>query len=491
MWTLTVRSPDSKPSEYLLKPGVNTVGRRGDNDVVISDEAASRRHAEITLDEAGDSLTVRDLRSSNGTFINRRRLTEDFDFPLQPNDVVRIGLYELLVTQRSNSGEREVAASGFQPFNRELLLESIENHAVTLYEVMQRLNDVMDLDTAVKEVGRLLQVMLGADKCQVVLAEDFGRLEEMGLPRSLADAAIGQQSTVLVPNRQPETEGLISESMRMLKVHTALCVPVVAQDKTIALVYVMKSRTDTRLFNQRDMQMAVAVSHLAAQTIERVTLIERKNQDSGMRRLLQRFVAPVEAEVLLGQYAETGKLPSLRKQRCTVLYVDTRGASELAEQLAPEEFGELLGRYYQDISNVVFQYGGMLVNCSGAGAMAIFGMSKAARTKPAINAVAAGQEILRVLAALYTQPTNKLEAGIGINTGMMTVGIVSTRERVELTVMGGAVEEGAWMQYQAKNGQILVGEATAADIKGKFSVKPASAAVGEAGELQPVYEITE
>src|SRR3990172_13373628 len=105
MWTLTVRSPDTKPTEYLLKPGLNSIGRRQDNDISIADEAASRQHAQISLDEKNNAITIRDLGSRNGTFINRRRLTEKFDFQLSANDVVRIGTYEIMVTQAADTGE--------------------------------------------------------------------------------------------------------------------------------------------------------------------------------------------------------------------------------------------------------------------------------------------------------------------------------------------------------------------------------------------------
>ncbi|MGH2582172.1 MAG: FHA domain-containing protein, partial [Anaerolineales bacterium] len=63
MWNITVRSPDTRPIEYTLKPGTNTIGRRRDNDVVIPDQAASRAHAEFIVDEKTGTLTIRDLGS--------------------------------------------------------------------------------------------------------------------------------------------------------------------------------------------------------------------------------------------------------------------------------------------------------------------------------------------------------------------------------------------------------------------------------------------
>ena len=470
MWTLTVRSSDTKPTEYLIKPGVNTLGRRQDNDIVIADEAASREHAQIHLDNKTNSLTVRDLGSRNGTYINRRRLTEDFDFKLNPNDVLRIGTYEILVSVAADTGEEEEPPPGFQPFSRELLLESFDNHAILLYEVIQQLNNILDIDVAMKEVARLLQLTLGADKCQVVLAEDFGRLKELGFPRTIAQTAIERRSTVLLPSKEPESSQLLSDSARMLRIHTALCIPVVSHDKTIALIYMYKTRSETRHFSQRDLQLAVAVGHLAALTIERVSLMERVREENRVRQLLQRFVAPAEAEFLLRNYLRTGSLPELTEQRCTVLFADIAGSIGMAERLGPKKFGELLERFYQDVTDIVFQYGGLLVNYLGDGVMAVFGMT-GARSEPELKAVAAGLELLKLLRARYRSEDKRIDVGIGINTGLVVAGYISTKERMELTVLGDTVNVASGLQSLARPNRLLIGPETYVEVHRDFTIE--------------------
>ncbi len=488
MWTLTVRSPDTKPVEYILKPGLNTVGRRQDNDVIIADEAASRQHAQVHLDVATNTVTIRDLGSRNGTFINRRRLTEKFDFKLNPNDVVRIGLYEIMVILQATAEEEE-APAGFQPFSRELLLESFDNHAVLLYEVIQQLNNIMDVDVALKEVSRLLRLTLGADKCQVILAEDFNRLQELGFPRTIAQIAIERRSTVLLPSKEPESKALLSDSAKMLRVHTALCVPVVSADKTIALIYLYKTRSDTRHFSQRDMQLAVAVGHLAALTIERVSLIERVREENRIRQLLQRFVAPVEAEFLLRNYLSSGSLPEMTEQRCTVLFADIAGSIGMAERLGAKKFGELLERYYQDVTDIIFQYGGLLDKYLGDGVMAIFGMTEA-HNEPELKAVSAGLEIVKLLAARYRTGDKRIDVGIGINTGNVVAGYVSTKERVELTVLGDTVNVASGLQALARPNRVLIGPETYAEVKRSFKIEDLGAMqIKDRSQAINVYEV--
>ena len=52
--------------------GTTTLGREPTNDVVVTEPGASRQHAEIV--ESDDGFRLRDLNSTNGTFVNDRRV---------------------------------------------------------------------------------------------------------------------------------------------------------------------------------------------------------------------------------------------------------------------------------------------------------------------------------------------------------------------------------------------------------------------------------
>jgi len=67
---------------------VTTLGRQPDNDVVVDEPPVSRKHSAIVATVNG--YYIRDLGSTNGTFINRRRIFDD-EFPLTHGDLVRMG----------------------------------------------------------------------------------------------------------------------------------------------------------------------------------------------------------------------------------------------------------------------------------------------------------------------------------------------------------------------------------------------------------------
>jgi pSer/pThr/pTyr-binding forkhead associated (FHA) protein len=75
--------------------GAATVGRQPSNDLVLSDAAVSSNHARLNVD--GGVLTVVDLNSTNGTFVNGQRLTPQVPAPLRTGDRVKFAALEFVV----------------------------------------------------------------------------------------------------------------------------------------------------------------------------------------------------------------------------------------------------------------------------------------------------------------------------------------------------------------------------------------------------------
>ena len=70
-----------------------TVGRDDRNSVIINDKMVSRFHAEIQ--KIRDDYYVKDLNSSNGTFVNGNRVPKDKYIKLCKGDIIRVGKNEL------------------------------------------------------------------------------------------------------------------------------------------------------------------------------------------------------------------------------------------------------------------------------------------------------------------------------------------------------------------------------------------------------------
>ena len=75
---------------YELKAETTTVGRVSDNSFEIPEASVSSHHAELIL--KGADVLVRDLNSTNGTFINGERVTEAI---LKSGQILRLGTIEM------------------------------------------------------------------------------------------------------------------------------------------------------------------------------------------------------------------------------------------------------------------------------------------------------------------------------------------------------------------------------------------------------------
>ena len=73
----------------VLGPAEITVGRLSSNQVMVNDPKASSRHT--TIRQAGQSYSITDLGSTNGTFVNEQKLSPNTPYTLNPGDRIRIG----------------------------------------------------------------------------------------------------------------------------------------------------------------------------------------------------------------------------------------------------------------------------------------------------------------------------------------------------------------------------------------------------------------
>ena len=196
MWYLIVHVPDSDPKPYELKSGKTSIGRAITNDIVIEDPGASRQHAEIWADESVRKISIVDLESTNGTYINHARLSGEC--PLNANDMIRIGQVILHVMSSSDDGEIKQATYGTHLFTRELLLESLDQHAVLLYDVARKLNFATSLGMMVDELSVLLRHSIGIQSCSIIMKNQFADLEGPGA-NALAMRAIQNRTAEVSP----------------------------------------------------------------------------------------------------------------------------------------------------------------------------------------------------------------------------------------------------------------------------------------------------
>ena len=104
MWQLIINGPGYFDTTYDLPEGLTQLGRADENDIVLSGDLVSRRHARLRV--AGDELVFEDLGSRNGTRVNGQPLQGSV--PLRPGDAQR----DVVVDQLRPAEQGEDAVAG-------------------------------------------------------------------------------------------------------------------------------------------------------------------------------------------------------------------------------------------------------------------------------------------------------------------------------------------------------------------------------------------
>jgi pSer/pThr/pTyr-binding forkhead associated (FHA) protein len=98
MWILQTVEPDEESVTFRIRSGsIKTVGRAPRADFVVDAPLVSRLHCQLTAMD--DTLQVEDLKSTNGTFVNDKRIERA---SLTNGDRLRVGRVEMKVEQATS-----------------------------------------------------------------------------------------------------------------------------------------------------------------------------------------------------------------------------------------------------------------------------------------------------------------------------------------------------------------------------------------------------
>jgi DNA-binding CsgD family transcriptional regulator len=109
-WYLEGRTPEGRRWTVPIAKNPFVIGRSDACDLMLLDPAVSRAHAEIAY--SGDAVTIRDLRSTNGTFVNQGRVKGPAR--LCSGDGVTFGRLSFRVVCAGDRGREGVASTAFE-----------------------------------------------------------------------------------------------------------------------------------------------------------------------------------------------------------------------------------------------------------------------------------------------------------------------------------------------------------------------------------------
>jgi adenylate cyclase len=251
-------------------------------------------------------------------------------------------------------------------------------------------------------------------------------------------------------------ESIVSQGVR-----STICAPLITQSSVHGVLYA--DRLDPfAAFSADHLELISAVAAQTAVTVETVKAHKRLAREEVARANYSRFMPEYVVQQLL-ENPDSFRLGGAN-QTITVLFADIREFTAIAENENPERVVGLLNHYFTAMSEIIFEHGGTLDKYIGDGLMALFGAPTATPddARNALNAAVAMQKRLLKLKSDEGSPEfAKVSIGIGLHTGVATVGYIGSDRRSEYTAIGDTVNLASRLESNTKGGQILISEATA------------------------------
>jgi adenylate cyclase len=495
---LVYRSADGLVTEFPLGD-VNTLGRHPKNSIRLNDREISKEHA--VIERRSGQFHIRDLRSSNGTYVNNRRISET---ALRPGDEIVLGSMRLVLQLDARPADRgsardlvtilpqdpgssthihakiEASDHDFLPVGRvsdvEMLKQDYEKLRLT--HELSRIGITTDLS---KLLGKTLDVvfsMLPADNAVIMLVdEDTNTLvphtvrrrnprdedEEIVLSSSIVNGVLEEGASMLLSDAFIDPRFSGSESIIAQGIRAAMCVPLVAHDKVLGIMH-LDTRERVGAFTEKDLQLLKAIANQTAIAIENARLVRQIEEEAKTRGQLSRFLPPHVVEEMVhgkGRPIQKGG----REVEASVVFCDIRGFTSFSESVGPTEVVDLLNDYFERLVEVVFKRHGVLDKFIGDALMASWGaIEEAGNHDPALECVAAAIEFRDTIRELNRERSElglaPIEMGVGVNTGSLVAGYMGSKRRLEFTVIGDAVNTASRICGIAGGDQVLISEAT-------------------------------
>ena len=188
-----------------------------------------------------------------------------------------------------------------------------------------------------------------------------------------------------------------------------------------------------------------------------------------LSRQLAKYLSPQVYESIFTGRSEV-KVASRRK-KLTIFFSDLEGFTETTERLESEDLTQLLNHYLTEMSKIAHQYGGTIDKYVGDAILIFFGDPETQGVKAdavaCVRMAIAMRERMRELASVWRASglEKPLRCRTGINTGFCTVGNFGSEDRMDYTIIGGAVNLACRLEQMAPSAEILISYETHAHVK--------------------------
>jgi signal transduction histidine kinase len=393
---------------YAIVDDVTTIGRDRSCQICLKNSTVSRYHTKIM--RSGDTFTVEDLGSNNGTFVNGVRVTTN---SLEVNDRVTLGKVVLQLRQvpympspapkpsisavaeyedtrmQQLPDQNQLAREGLEPASIMNITQTLSssnlsvsrNHSLrTIYRITRMTSSAFDLDVLLNKILDEIFSTIKAERAFILLIDPSsdqleikasrwrdkeGLDHKISISQNIISHVLEKQESVLIDDAMVDSMFSLAESVIAHKIRSAMCSPLRGRKRIVGIIHVDTS-TSLGEFSQEDLMLLDAVCNAAGIAVENAQLYREKLQNerlaamgqaiSGLAHYIKNIIGAMQAsQEMLEKGLDTKDL-ELSQRMWKILALSTERIGNLAlDMLAFSRETKMETQSYQinDICNEV------------------------------------------------------------------------------------------------------------------------------------------
>lgn len=209
--------------------------------------------------------------------------------------------------------------------------------------------------------------------------------------------------------------------------------------------------------------------------VDEQVIIRQQEELVTSRAMIRRYAPPAVADRL--EHGDT-TVDSPQRRRVTVFFADVVGFTTLADRLDPEALAEIVNEYLGSVAQIVESHGGTLNEFAGDGVMAIFGAPDELEPRKQVSSALGAARELHASLPEWSRRwyelgiDQDLQARIGINTGVVSIGTFGSAVRATYTGIGLQTNIAARIQAACEPGSVLLSKTSWHLIADTVSCQP-------------------
>lgn len=307
---LLIKSGEKRGSSYRVTNRIVTIGRDPSNRIALTDMGVSRRHAKII--PRGKRYIIEDLGSVNGTYVNKKPVTEHV---LKIGDTITVGKTNIQflhlrapekiaeetkgtspsvrLTSKEDQGKDLTVQLKLSPPDRDgltalpersdpLALNKAYGRLSVLYQLVRDLVTIVDFPEVLnKTLERVIDIVKGDRGLIILLDEETGDLVpfvarkreglmnpgEISISKSMCREVLESGRSLLSSDAMGDERFRGSESIMVQKIRSAMSAPIRGKERILGVIHV-DSTERLISFSRDDLELLTAIGYQAGFAIE-------------------------------------------------------------------------------------------------------------------------------------------------------------------------------------------------------------------------------